>query len=80
MMAAPVDADGERPFGPATKLFESSYLGATDPVMRSYDVAADGRFVMIEPIVTAQPAKATIVVVQNWSEELKQLMTAAAER
>jgi hypothetical protein len=80
MMAAPVASDGERPFGPATKLFDSSYLGATEPVMRSYDVAADGRFLMIEPMAAAPGAKAAIVVVQNWSEELRQLMTAAAER
>ena len=43
-------------------------------------MAADGRFVMIEPLEATQRAEANIVVVQNWSEELKQLMTAAAER
>ena len=42
--------------------------------------ARSGRFLMIEPMAAAPGAKAAIVVVQNWSEELRQLMTAAAER
>ena len=54
-----------------TKLFEGSYVA---PIMgRSYDVSADGqRFVMIKPAPEAAPP--SIVVVQNWTEELKRLV------
>ena len=38
----------------------------------SYDVARDGRFLMIEePTAPAKSHRAGIVVVQNWTEELK---------
>jgi eukaryotic-like serine/threonine-protein kinase len=43
---------------------------------RSYDVAPDGRFLVIQPIARAQPRSpgSSIVVVQNWLEELKRLV------
>jgi hypothetical protein len=45
-------------------------------MVRTYDVAADGRFLMLEP--TAPPASAaeSIVVVQNFSAEIERLMAA----
>jgi eukaryotic-like serine/threonine-protein kinase len=49
-------------------LFESRFVQGS---MRSFDVAPDGRFLMIEAIDTAPSA--SIVVVQNWFEELKRL-------
>lgn len=55
-------------------LFSGSFFGAPDPETRSYDVARDGRFLMIqrEGATDASNAPARIVVVQNWFEELKQ--------
>jgi serine/threonine-protein kinase len=40
---------------------------------RSYDVAPDGRFLVIQPTTgaNARTATSSIVVVQNWTEELK---------
>ena len=63
MMAVPVPVQTTTVFrvGPATKLFEKVYAGAVFPNV-SYDVAADGRFLMIKggaPSVVVQ-------VVLNW--------------
>ena len=41
---------------------------------RTYDVASDGRFVMIEESQSSSPT--SLVVVLNWSEELKRLVPA----
>ena len=42
---------------------------------RSYDVTADGRrFVMVQPREQAPQPVTHIVVVQNWTEELKRLV------
>jgi hypothetical protein len=42
-------------------------------VFRSYDVARDGRFLMLEPpgSAAATAPSAGIVVVQNWTHELE---------
>jgi Tol biopolymer transport system component len=45
-----------------------------DGSSRSYDVAPDGRFLVIQPTPLTDPAPASIVVVQNWVEELKRLV------
>jgi Tol biopolymer transport system component len=76
MMAVAVGVGGDRPFGPVTKLFEQSYLTSTEPTAWTYDVAPDGRFLMIEPTAPTQDAEAAIVVVQNFGEEIKRLMSA----
>jgi Tol biopolymer transport system component len=76
MMAVSVAAAGERPFGAVTKLFEEPYLAAEGPNTRTYDVAADGRFLMLEPTAAPQSAATAIVVVQNFSEEIERLMAA----
>jgi hypothetical protein len=56
-------------------LFEGSYL-RSDTGGAGYDVAADGRFLMVQPV---QPERSTtdINVVINWFEELKLRGTAA---
>ena len=43
---------------------------------RTYDVSPDGRrFLMIKPVGPEQPSAPTrIIVVQNWTEELKRLV------
>jgi Tol biopolymer transport system component len=51
--------------GRPKRLFEGSYLGDTG----SYDIAPDGRFLMIKHELQALTE---LVLVQNWFEELKQ--------
>jgi hypothetical protein len=53
-------------------LFETRYfIGAPN---RTYDVAPDGRFLMIKDIaaIDQTSAPASMIVVLNWFEELKQ--------
>ena len=50
-------------------LFEGGFVQSG---IRSFDVAPDGRFVMIEANATTATS-ASIVVVQNWLEELKRI-------
>jgi Tol biopolymer transport system component len=61
LMVVPVNLSGGFNFKPATTLFESRYLHTSQPP--TYDVAADGRFVMIKP---ADAAVAPFNVVVNW--------------
>jgi hypothetical protein len=42
----------------------------------NYDVAPDGRFLMLEAVDEGTPEPARIVVVENWLEELKSLVPA----
>ncbi len=60
-----------------TKLFEGRYGASANQIGRTYDIAPDGkRFLMIKPGGSAdQTAVPTsLVVVQNWREELKRLV------
>jgi serine/threonine-protein kinase len=58
-----------------TKLFEGHYGAAASQRGRTYDIAPDGkRFLMIKPIVDPTAAPASIVVVQNWDQELERLV------
>jgi serine/threonine-protein kinase len=42
---------------------------------RTYDVSPDGqRFLMIKDVAAADQTQASLVVVQNWTEELKRLV------
>ena len=50
-------------------LFEGGFDPGSE---RAYDVAPDGRFVMIENEPNDNTTSASIVVVLNWTEELKQ--------
>jgi hypothetical protein len=45
---------------------------------RSYDVGRDGRFLVIQPMTRSKTpaAGSSIVVVQNWTEELKRRVPA----
>jgi WD40 repeat protein len=54
-------------------LFEGGFAyDDTDAGLRFYDVAPDGRFLMIDP--SDAGSTASIVVVQSWDEELKRLL------
>ena len=54
----------------------SSFFTAPSPETRSFDVARDGRFLMIQNEETAadNDRSTHIVIVQNWFEELKRLV------
>jgi Tol biopolymer transport system component len=59
---------------PPRQLFEGGFIPFFTGQPRTYDVAPDGRFVMIEPNEDARPA--SLVLVKNWAEELKRLVPA----
>jgi len=67
MMAVPVDAGAAFNFKRPTRLFESTYFRSEQPP--SYDVAPDGRFVMVKPDTAAETP---ITVILNWTERLRQ--------
>ena len=75
----PSVAEGLQPelkIGPAQRLF-------SDPVMLdfgwSYDVSADGRFVMVEDVAVekSETRKPAIRITQNWYEEFRDRMLAS---
>ena len=60
-------------------LFEDVYyLGAAGQIAkldsRAYDVASDGRFLMIKGPHSEPAGPMDVVLVQNWFEELKRLV------
>ena len=55
-------------------LFEASYLTSTFITRTNYDVASDGRFVMIRTGVGAAKEASAIHVVLDWLEELERLV------
>ena len=80
MIALAVKGGQQFSFAPPVLVFDRPYFHFDDPTgltfAGSYDVAADGRFLMIpeaggDPNRAAAPATG-IVVVQNWVEEIKQ--------
>jgi serine/threonine-protein kinase len=58
--------------GPATDLFRGRYLIRDGTLGRQYDVAADGRFLMLKELHRTDQDH--FVVVQNWDQELKRLV------
>jgi hypothetical protein len=74
MMAVAFATEGELSFDGPEQLFQGSFVVNSVAFVGSYDVARDGRFLMIEPPgASAAGAPASIVVVQNFGEELKRL-------
>jgi Tol biopolymer transport system component len=72
MMAVDVETDGEFSFGPSLELFTEPYIVFSGPYVRSYDVARDGRFLMIQSAAIAGDADlSSILVVQGWFAELE---------
>jgi serine/threonine-protein kinase len=84
LMAVPVEAGGSIwSAGAPVRLFAGEYYRGAETIFnrvdprastRQYDVAADGRFLMIKEDATDTDAAPSIVVVQNWFEELKRLV------
>ena len=79
-IAVKIDINGNRlTAGPPTELFFGSGYSNSNPV-RSYDVAPDGRFLVIkngddvETAATEQHFPTRIRIVLNWFEELKRLV------
>jgi hypothetical protein len=71
-VAAPRAAGGE--FGPPSVLFEGWYHDNVAPC-RSYDVGADGRFLMVtEPVGNDLPRELHVVL--GWADELKRRVPA----
>ena len=65
LMAVAMDAKTDFNFKPPTMLFEYRYRRSSQPP--SYDVAADGRFLMIKQASVTQPP---IEVITNWAQNV----------
>ena len=76
MMVVPVDTTGSFGHGSPELLFTGTYDPDTSISggIPNYDVATDGRFLMIKLVEPATSSSAEIVLVQNWFEELKRLV------
>ncbi len=70
MVAVAVDFSDGFDFQPPERLFEGNFLRSFQPP--SYDVAPDGRFLMIRPDGEGNQTRQRVVVVQNWIEEVKE--------
>ena len=64
LMSVAIEARSDFNFKPPTLLFESNYLRGGQPP--SYDIASDGRFVMIKS-ASGQTAGTPITVILNWT-------------
>jgi len=73
LMAARVENGTELSVTTPARLFSGLTRAYFFPVYTTYDVAPDGRFLVIEPPARGDdaPASDSIVVVQNWIEELR---------
>jgi hypothetical protein len=76
MMAVAIETEPKFKITDNIKLFEGRYLSGTN--IQNYDVAPDGRFLMIQ-----EPAESTplgINVVLNWFDELERLMNSEKDQ
>ncbi len=69
-MVVSISADPEFSAGPPRVLFEGPYNNVPD---LSYDVAPDGRFLVLQPEFDDSNVR-ELHVVTNWFEELKRLV------
>jgi Tol biopolymer transport system component len=72
MMAVTIETEPELKVGTPRELFKGQFRGTTSHLGLSYDIAPDGRFIMIQE--DEESAKTRINVVLNWFEELKRLV------
>ena len=75
MMRVAVDKRSTFTAGRPERLFAAAYgegVGTDRERQRPWDVAPDGRFLMLKDLSRAE-STAHIVVVQNWTEEVKRL-------
>ena len=72
MMVSRVEAGQTWVAATPVQLFRGDYLFVTGSNTRTFDIAPDGkRFLMIKDIETTNAPQASIVVVENFDEELK---------
>ncbi len=74
-MAVEVTTQPQFKVGTPRMLFEGPYLNVPGV---SYDVAADGRFLMLEESYK-QPPTLQLQAIINWSEEVKQRVPAGSK-
>jgi serine/threonine-protein kinase len=77
VMSAAVEGGSAFRAGNPTRLFEGPYFTFAVQASRTYDVSPDGRrFLMIKPVGSPEQTAAptSLIVVQNWFEELKRLV------
>jgi serine/threonine-protein kinase len=74
VIAVRISAGASFAAGLPQKLFQDHYYSNSDHT--GYDVASDGRFLLVKGDPAEQPmaARPQIIVVQNWLEELKRLV------
>ncbi len=75
MMAVDIDTQPVLSAGQPRELFQGRFE-AGGSGLAGYDVAADGRFLMVQPLEPERPIR-DINIVLNWTEELKELAPAA---
>ncbi len=73
VLAVPISTGPTLTAGASTLVFEGPYVPMS-PNTRAFDVTPDGRFILVKSENTDSNAAATVVVVQNWLEELKRLV------
>jgi Tol biopolymer transport system component len=71
MMAAAVETEPQFRITGYNKLFEGRYFSSVN--LQNYDVAPDGRFLMIKEQVESAPLEINVVL--NWFNELERLMS-----
>jgi serine/threonine-protein kinase len=76
MMAVDVQTNGPSPTARSPRLLFNGHYQVTDTGIGGYDVATDGRFLMVQPSPLAKPVT-QIAVVTGWFEDLKARMRAA---
>ena len=73
MMAVPVTGAPNAPLGTPRPLFHLGPLPVifTTRYYTPWDIAPDGRFLMLRPAGTGDAASAPLIVVENWTSEVK---------
>ena len=77
VMAVDLSTDGDRVrTGPPRELFDAGYAAAAGAGVRAYHIAPDGRFLMLKSgdASTDDEDPTQVVLVQNWSQELNELV------
>ena len=77
MMVVTIETEPELKAGTPRELFKGQFRGSATLFDHSYDLAPDGRFIMIQE--DEESAKTKINVVLNWFEELKRLVPPVKE-
>jgi serine/threonine-protein kinase len=76
VMRVPIEAAASWRSGAPSPLFQNRYFHQPPGgnFIRTFDVGADGRLLMIKNVDTAGRPPNQMILVQNWSEELKRLV------